>query len=81
VEVQFALQLKVPGLAMHCAMQLAPQEPVHIALPVAVHWPSHSAATLTGVHSAVHPPVTTNEQVLGSAVKWQTWRHGEEAIA
>jgi hypothetical protein len=50
VEVQFALQLKLPGLAVHSAMQLAPHEPVHITLPVAVHCPSHSAATLTGVH-------------------------------
>ncbi len=62
--VHAPVQSKLPGLAVQLVMQLALHVPVQEADALAVHWPSHSATKLPGVHSAAQVAgVVTNEQL------------------
>jgi hypothetical protein len=75
---QSLVQLKLPGLAVHLPMQVAPHEPVHEASAFTLHSPSHSATTVRGVHLAVQPPVTSNVQSADTSVMAGRKPHSDE---
>jgi hypothetical protein len=63
--VQAAEQEKLPGFALQSVVQAVKHGPMtQVGSAATVHWPSHSATKLPGVHSAVQVAgVVTNSQV------------------
>jgi hypothetical protein len=61
-------QLNDPGLAEQFVMQVAVHVSVQLELIDAVHIALQDSVKLTGVHSAEHPPLTTNWQLDGSGM-------------